>query len=62
MKETACRKSVAKSVQVDKYYILPRYDENSIKIAVATYGPVVVAYDASTWKFRYYKGNSQLLN
>lgn len=45
---------VTKRYKIRGYAKIPYGDENAIKTAVATYGPVAVALDASDWGFAYY--------
>jgi len=52
----SCRyNSAYNTAQVTGYVDLPHYDENSLKQAVATQGPVAVAIDASRSSFQSYK-------
>ncbi|KAF2070844.1 hypothetical protein CYY_007830, partial [Polysphondylium violaceum] len=43
------------SAKVSSYVMIPRHDENALADAVASVGPVAVAYDASTREFMYYQ-------
>jgi len=52
----SCRYNAAyNAAQLTGYVDLPHYDENSLKQAVATAGPVAVAIDASRSSFQSYK-------
>ncbi|KAM9999218.1 hypothetical protein ACTFIZ_002784 [Dictyostelium cf. discoideum] len=42
--------------KLSKYVIVPQDDEEALADAVASVGPVSVAYDASTREFMYYQG------
>ncbi|KAM9999217.1 hypothetical protein ACTFIZ_002783 [Dictyostelium cf. discoideum] len=42
--------------RLSKYVMIPRDDEEALADAVASVGPVSVAYDASTREFMYYQG------
>ncbi|KAF2070480.1 hypothetical protein CYY_008205 [Polysphondylium violaceum] len=43
-----------KEVKIQIYVMIPQHDENALADAVATDGPVSVAYDASAREFMYY--------
>lgn len=43
-----------KRFKIRGYTKIPYGDEDAMKVAVATYGPVAVAIDASDWGFAYY--------
>ena len=49
-----CNNHIMKRYKVTGYRNIPYGDENAIKDAVAKYGPVTVAIDASEWGFAYY--------
>lgn len=54
-RDQKCRaNSYTKRYKVRGYQNIPYGDENAIKKAVATYGPVTIAIDASEWGFAYY--------
>lgn len=45
-----------RKTRISRYFPLPRGNEESLKYAVATNGPVAVAVDASRWGFIHYSG------
>ncbi|KAN0028681.1 hypothetical protein ACTFIV_010530 [Dictyostelium citrinum] len=47
--------NIDSNARASKYVLILRNDENSLANAIATVGPVSVAYDASTIEFMYYK-------
>ena len=50
-----CNKNLhTKRYKITGYANIPYGDEEAIKVAVATYGPVTIAIDASEWGFAYY--------
>jgi len=55
-----CRKKRSNpfQVRVRKHVMMPQGDENALADAVATIGPVSVAFDASTRGFMMYGGGS----
>ena len=52
--ESNCGNQNAKRYKITGYANIPYGDEQALKNAVATYGPVAVAIDASEWGFTYY--------
>jgi C1A family cysteine protease len=43
-----------RKIRISRYFPLPRGNEQALKYAVATNGPVAVAIDASNWGFTHY--------
>jgi len=55
VRDGLCNKNLhTKRFKITGYANIPYGDEEAIKVAVATYGPVTIAIDASEWGFAYY--------
>ncbi len=53
-RQSYCSNQNSKHYKITGYDNIPYGDEEALKNAVATYGPVTVAIDASEWGFTYY--------